>query len=82
MRDLGIKYISYFQVDNPLVCLGDCLFLGAHIYHQSDFSTKVIAKRNSEERVGVFVEENKHLRLVEYSELPKNLAEETTEKVL
>lgn len=76
----GIKYISYFQVDNPLVNLGDCLFLGAHLHHHSEFSTKVIAKTNPEERVGVFVEENNHLRLVEYSELPKNLAEEKTEK--
>lgn len=80
LRARGIKYISYFQVDNPLVNLGDCLFLGAHLYHQSEFSTKVIAKRNPEEKVGVFVEENGHLRLVEYSELPKNLAEEKTEK--
>ena len=80
LRAKGIKYISYFQVDNPLVNLGDCLFLGAHLYHQSEFSTKVIAKRNPEERVGVFVAENKHLRLVEYSELPKNLAEEKTEE--
>lgn len=80
LRAKEIKYISYFQVDNPLVNLGDCLFLGVHLYHQSEFSTKVIAKRNSEERVGVFVEENKNLRLVEYSELPKHVADEKTEK--
>ncbi len=78
LRDWGIKYISYFQVDNPLVSLDDCLFLGVHIYQQSEFSTKVVEKRSPDERVGVFVQGNKYLRLVEYSELPKCLSEEKT----
>ena len=72
----GIKYISYFQVDNPLVCLADCLFLGLHVYKKSQFSTKIVAKKEPEERVGVFVEENKRLKLVEYSEFPPALAQE------
>jgi len=78
LHSWGIKYISYFQVDNPLVNLGDFLFLGAHVFYQSEFSTKVVEKMNPEERVGVFVESDHRLRLVEYSELPKNLAEEKT----
>lgn len=74
LEDWGVKTISYFQVDNPLVILGDTLFLGLHLSENSDFSTKVIAKRNPEERVGVFVQEGNGLRLVEYTELPDELA--------
>ena len=75
LEDWGVKIISYFQVDNPLVILGDTLFLGLHLEKNSDFSTKVIAKRSPEERVGVFVQESNKLRLVEYSEMPDELAQ-------
>lgn len=74
LEDWGVKTISYFQVDNPLVILGDTLFLGLHLEKNSDFSTKVVAKRSPEERVGVFVQESNKLRLVEYSEMPTELA--------
>jgi len=74
LEEWGVKTISYFQVDNPLVILGDTLFLGLHLEKNSDFSTKVVAKRSPEERVGVFVQESNKLRLVEYSEMPNELA--------
>lgn len=75
LEEWGVKTISYFQVDNPLVILGDTLFLGLHLEKNSDFSTKVVAKRSPEERVGVFVQESNKLRLVEYSEMPDALAQ-------
>lgn len=73
LRQSGIKYIHYFQVDNPLVYLADVQFLGLHIYKKSEFSTKVVEKVSPEEKVGVFVNVNGALRLVEYSEMPKAL---------
>lgn len=75
LEEWGIKTISYFQVDNPLVVLGDALFLGLHLAENSDFSTKVVSKRNPQERVGVFVQENDSLRLVEYSEMSDDLVQ-------
>lgn len=74
LKGWGVKYISYFQVDNPLVRLNDPQFLGFHIYKKSEFSTKVVEKVSPEEKVGVFVKVNDTLRLVEYSELPEDLA--------
>lgn len=73
LKGWGIKYISYFQVDNPLVRLDDPQFLGFHIYKKSEFSTKVVEKVSPEEKVGVFVNVNGSLRLVEYSEMPEAL---------
>ena len=69
----GIRTLSYFQVDNPLVRLDDALFLGVHLHQKSEFSTKVVAKTHPEERVGLFVQDGKQLRLVEYSEFPPSL---------
>ncbi len=74
LEDWGIKTISYFQVDNPLVILRDPLFLGLHLSEKSDFSTKVVRKKMPEERVGVFVKEDNVLRLVEYCEISDELS--------
>ena len=69
----GVRTLSYFQVDNPLVHLDDALFLGAHLKQSSEFSTKAVAKVHAEERVGLFVQIAQKLRLVEYSEFPSSL---------
>lgn len=79
LRNWGIKYVSYFQVDNPLVRLEDPQFLGLHIYKKSEFSTKVVEKVSPEEKVGVFVNINGALRLVEYSEMPDVLTNQRNE---
>ena len=73
LENLGIRTLSYFQVDNPLIRLDDALFLGAHLHQKSEFSTKVVAKVYPEERVGLFVQVKDRLRLVEYSEFPPSL---------
>lgn len=70
LQQEGIRTLSYFQVDNPLVHLDDALFLGAHLQQSSDFSTKVVEKVRAEERVGLFVQINQQVQLVEYSEFP------------
>lgn len=71
-----ISTISYFQVDNPLVNLDDCLFLGLHKTQNSEFSTKVVRKRSVDEKVGVFVLEKGKLKLTEYCEIPKDKLQE------
>ncbi len=76
LKTWGIKTVSYFQVDNPLVFLGDTLFLGLHQMQGSEFSTKVVPKRSANERVGVFANINGRLQLVEYSEFPEYLAQQ------
>jgi UDP-N-acetylglucosamine/UDP-N-acetylgalactosamine diphosphorylase len=78
MRREGIDTLSMFQVDNPLVRAVDPLFLGLHAEHpasSAEVSSKVVPKRNAAEKVGVFCASGGRTMVVEYSDLPRNLAE-------
>lgn len=79
LKGQGYQYISYFQVDNPLVHGVDPYFLGFHHLAQSSFSTKVVAKAYPEEKVGVFCKKHGCLQVVEYSHLPKEKSMEQDE---
>lgn len=71
----GIDTISYFQVDNPLVRCLDPAFIGFHLIHHSELSSKMVPKAYPGEKVGVFCERDGRAQVVEYSDLPKDLAE-------
>lgn len=75
MECFGIEYVSYFQVDNPLVNMADPYFIGCHIAEKSDISTKVIHKNFAEEKLGVAMQDRKTAkrRIVEYSDIPKKV---------
>jgi UDP-N-acetylglucosamine/UDP-N-acetylgalactosamine diphosphorylase len=74
----GIDVISYFQVDNPLVRCIDPAFIGFHLIHDSELSSKMVPKAYAEEKVGVFCQQNGKSLVVEYSDLPERLAGEKT----
>ncbi|UUO07487.1 UDPGP type 1 family protein [Blastopirellula sp. J2-11] len=76
MQSRGLEEVYYFQVDNPLADVCEPLFLGYHHLSGSEMSTQVVAKQRPEEKVGVLVEVDGRLRLVEYSELSEELAAE------
>ena len=67
----GIKHLSYFQVDNPLVDMADPRFIGYHIREKSNVTTKVIAKLYPEEKLGVIGRINGKSSVIEYSDLPE-----------
>lgn len=74
----GIEVISYFQVDNPLVRIFDPVFLGLHAAapdSSAEMSSKMVAKTAPEEKVGVFCRAAGRTQVVEYSDLPRALAE-------
>jgi UDP-N-acetylglucosamine/UDP-N-acetylgalactosamine diphosphorylase len=75
MAARGIDYLSYFQVDNPLVRCIDPLFIGLHDLHGSEMSSKCLPKADDHERVGNFVLAGGRLHVIEYSDLPDDLAE-------
>lgn len=78
----GIEHISYFQVDNPLVKLIDPLFIGLHAQapdSSAEMSSKMVPKVNWQERVGVFCRSRSKMMVVEYSDLPDDLARETND---
>ncbi len=71
----GIRTLFYFQVDNPLVGFGAADFVGYHRLARSELTTQVIAKQSPQERVGNVVEVDGRLRVIEYSDLPDDVAE-------
>ncbi len=75
MRRRGIEQISYFQVDNPLAPPADALFLGLHTLAGAGMSSKVVAKRNAGEKVGVIGLVDGAATCIEYSDLPAELRE-------
>ncbi|RMF75463.1 MAG: UDPGP type 1 family protein, partial [Planctomycetota bacterium] len=74
MRARGIDYISYFQVDNPLVRAIDPLFVGLHVVEKSEMSSKAVTKADDLERVGNFCLADGKLTVIEYSDMPESLA--------
>src|SRR5688572_6261958 len=78
MRRRGIGQLSYFQVDNPLARPADPLFLGLHAVAGAGMSSKVVAKRNASEKVGVLGRVDGRLGCIEYSDLPAELREART----
>lgn len=77
MRREGRDIISYFQVDNPLVKAIDPTFIGFHLAQRSQMSSKMIPKAYAREKMGVFCKHDSKLCVIEYSDLPEALAEET-----
>ena len=74
LKRRGVETLFYHQVDNPLVHVCDPVFVGYHARHGADVSTKVVSKRSPDERVGVVVEIDGRSEIVEYSDLPADLA--------
>ncbi len=74
-RRRGLEQLSYFQVDNPLAPPADPLFLGLHAELRASMSSKVVAKRDASEKVGVIGKLDGRLGCIEYSDLPSELRE-------
>jgi UDP-N-acetylglucosamine/UDP-N-acetylgalactosamine diphosphorylase len=70
----GVRHIYYFQVDNPLLKICDPGFIGKHVQSQSEVSSKVVFKERPEEKVGVFAVIDGKCGMIEYSDLPPELA--------
>lgn len=75
MADRGIAHLSYFQVDNPTVKVVDPLFIGLHAMDGAQMSSKMVAKAYGKEKLGNFCLVDGKMTIVEYSDLPDELAE-------
>jgi UDP-N-acetylglucosamine/UDP-N-acetylgalactosamine diphosphorylase len=64
----GFSELFYCQVDNPLVKIADPVFIGYHRMEESEISTKVVRRRDPEERVGVYGTVNGRPGIIEYSD--------------
>jgi UDP-N-acetylglucosamine/UDP-N-acetylgalactosamine diphosphorylase len=79
LRTQGARHIFYFQVDNPLVKVGDPVFLGHHVLRQADVSAKIVAKESATDKLGNLVLVDGRHTMIEYSDLPESLARQTDE---
>jgi UDP-N-acetylglucosamine/UDP-N-acetylgalactosamine diphosphorylase len=73
----GIKQLFYFQVDNPLVKVADPTFLGHHLQARAEVSSRVIPKNGPTDKLGNFVQVDGRCTIIEYSDLPGELARQT-----
>jgi len=73
-RRRGIEHLFYFQIDNPLVHVCDPEFLGYHLASGSEFTSQVVRKQEPLEKVGNVVEVDGRLKVIEYSDLPDDVA--------
>jgi UDP-N-acetylglucosamine/UDP-N-acetylgalactosamine diphosphorylase len=77
LRNRGIEYLFYHQVDNPLVQILSPEFLGYHIASGSELTSQVVRKRFPMEKVGNVVQIGNQLQVIEYSDLPESAAKLT-----
>lgn len=75
MKSRGVEYLSYWQVDNPLVKLFDPLFVGLHARDKAQMSSKAVIKKDPKEKVGNFCLIDGKVTVIEYSDLDDDLAE-------
>ncbi len=75
MKKRGVELVSYFQIDNPLVNIVDPLFIGLHSLDKAQMSSKAVLKTGPKEKVGNFCLVNGRVTVIEYSDLPDELAE-------
>ncbi|MFH1370319.1 MAG: UDPGP type 1 family protein [Planctomycetota bacterium] len=68
MKKRGVEFISYWQVDNPLVNIFDPLFIGLHALDSSEMSSKALTKTDPLENVGNFCLIDGKITVIEYTE--------------
>lgn len=74
MRDEGNTAFFTFQVDNPLIRVANPAFVGHHGSAGADMSNLAVRKHEPSERVGVIASVDGRTAVVEYSDLPDELA--------
>ena len=65
----GIDTLFYYQVDNPLVKIGDPVYLGFHDEAGAEISCKVVRKVDPMEKLGVLACVDGRVGVIEYTEL-------------
>ena len=80
MKRKKIEWVFIGAVDNILLQLVDTMLLGAAIKNKEMIATRTVLKNAPHENVGVFCKQNGKVKVIEYTEMPKKLAEEVNEK--
>lgn len=70
----GIEWLNVYSVDNVLQRICDPVFVGATLVSGCNCSAKVVKKVSPEEKVGVLCMEDGKPAIVEYYEMPQEIA--------
>lgn len=79
MKNKNVKWVFIGAVDNVLLNMVDPILIGLTIDENHQAASKSVAKASPQERVGVFCKTNGVPSVIEYSELPKEMAEQRDE---
>ncbi|MDO5406085.1 MAG: UDPGP type 1 family protein [Eubacteriales bacterium] len=74
LRERRIEWVNVFAVDNILQRIADPGFVGATILSGCECGSKVVRKVSPDEKVGVMCRVNGHPSIIEYYEMPEELA--------
>lgn len=74
LKAQGVQQLFYFQVDNPLVKVADPAFLGYHLQARAEVSSKIVPKKGPDDKLGNLVLIDGRCSMIEYSDMPKELA--------
>ena len=74
LKEKGIEWVFIGAVDNPLLNMSDEILLGVAIAQNTLIASKSVVKAFPEEPVGVFCMQNKKVKVIEYTELPKKFS--------
>lgn len=77
MQRRGIEQLFYLQVDNPLVPIGDAELIGYHLLAESELTSMAITKQEPKDKLGNFAMIDGKLNVIEYSDMPDDVAELT-----
>lgn len=79
IKEMGVKWLNIFAVDNVLQRIADPVFVGATIKSGKPIGAKVIRKAAPDEKVGVICNRDGRPSIVEYYELTDVMMEEKNE---
>lgn len=79
MKQKQVEWVYICSVDNVLLKMVEPLLLGLTIKQGNKIASKTIEKKSPEEKVGVFCKKNGKPYVIEYTELPQDMAEMTDE---
>ena len=79
MKKDGIEWVFVGGVDNILLRIVDPIMVGLTVKENNLIASKTVAKRNPEEKAGVFCKLDGKPKVIEYTELPKTMAEQVDE---
>ena len=68
LRDDGVEHLVHQQVDNPLCPVADPTLVGFRVRSGAEVASKVVSKRDPEDRVGTWIDDDGTVRVVEYTE--------------